>query len=41
VRVLERKGPERRRDFVQDVTAAPPAENINTKPDESFFVTGA
>jgi hypothetical protein len=41
VRVLERKGPERRRDFVQDVTAAPPAEAINTKPDERFFVTGA
>jgi hypothetical protein len=41
VRVLERKGPERRRDFVQDVTASPLPENINTKPDESFFVTGA
>ncbi len=37
VRVLERKGPERRREFVQDVTAAAPAEAINTKPDESFF----
>jgi len=41
VRVLERKGPERRRDFVQDVTAAAPAEAINTKPDESFFVAEA
>jgi hypothetical protein len=41
VRVVERKGPERRREFVQDVTAEVPPENINTKPDESFFVTGA
>lgn len=41
VRVVERKGPERRREFVQDVTADVPPENINTKPDENFFVTGA
>jgi hypothetical protein len=41
VRVVERKGPERRREFVQDVTAEVPAEKINSKPDESFFVTGA
>src|SRR6266852_2575818 len=41
VRVIERKGPERRREFVQDVTAAVAPEKINTKPDESFFVTGA
>jgi hypothetical protein len=41
VRVLERKGPERRREFVQDVTAQVAPEKINTKPDESFFVTGA
>jgi hypothetical protein len=41
VRVVERKGPERRREFVQDVTADIPPEKINTKPDESFFVTGA
>jgi hypothetical protein len=41
VRVVERKGPERRREFVQDVTAEVPQEQINTKPDESFFVTGA
>jgi len=41
VRQVERKGPERRREFVQDVTAEVPAEKINTKPDESFFVTGA
>jgi len=37
VRVIERKGPECRRDFVQDVT-----ENIaDKKPDEKFFVTEA
>ena len=41
VRVLERKGPERRREFVQDVTTTVPPEKINSKPDESFFVTGA
>src|ERR1700727_192544 len=41
VRVVERKGPERRREFVQDVTADVPPEKINTKPDESFFVAGA
>ena len=41
VRVIERKGPERRREFVQDVTAQVAPEKINTKPDESFFVTGA
>ena len=41
VRVLERKGPERRRDFVQDVTSATPPESINTKPDESFFAAEA
>jgi hypothetical protein len=41
VRVVERKGPERRREFVKDVTADVPEEKINSKPDESFFVTGA
>ena len=41
VRVVERKGPERRREFVQDVTAGVEAEKISTKPDESFFVAGA
>jgi hypothetical protein len=41
VRQLERKGPERRREFVQDVTAEPSPENIDNKPDEKFFVTGA
>jgi hypothetical protein len=41
VRVVERKGPERRREFVQDVTADVTAEKTNAKPEESFFVTGA
>jgi hypothetical protein len=41
VRVVERKGPERRREFVQDVTAEVPPETINTKPDEKFFEAGA
>ncbi len=42
VRVIERKGrPERRREFVQDVTADIPPEQVNTQPDESFFVTNA
>ena len=37
VRVIERKGPERRRDFVEDVTA----DVANKKPDDKFFVTEA
>ncbi len=41
VRVVERKGPERRREFVQDVTAGVDAEKVNTRPDESFFVAEA
>ena len=41
VRAVERKGPERRREFVQDVTAEVAPEKVDTKPDESFFVTGA
>ena len=41
VRQVERKGPERRREFVQDVTAAVAPEKVDTKPDEKFFVTGA
>lgn len=41
VRQVERKGPERRREFVQDVTAEIAPERIDTKPDEKFFVTGA
>lgn len=40
IRVIERKGPERRREFVQDVTAEA-AEQIDPKPEEKFFVTGA
>ena len=46
VRVVERKGqPERRREFVQDVTASALPDKAETKPDpkseEKFFVTGA
>ena len=41
VRVIERKGPERRREFAQDVTADIPPEQVDSKPDENFFVTGA
>lgn len=41
VRAVERRGPERRREFVQDVTAGVSAAKINTKPDETFFVAGA
>ena len=41
VRVIERKGPERRREFVQDVAANPALEKPDSKPEESFFVTGA
>ena len=53
VRVIERKGPERRREFVQDVTAdvAPPKagnkqgdqreSQEEDKQEEKFFVTGA
>jgi hypothetical protein len=43
VRVVERKGPERRREFVQDVTAAaaPATEKMDTKTDEKFFVAKA
>jgi len=40
VRVVEHKGPERRREFVQDVTA-PAANKPEKKPEEKFFVTGA
>src|SRR5271170_838725 len=40
VRVVERKGPERRRDFVQDVTADV-APKVEKKLDERAFVTGA
>jgi hypothetical protein len=41
VRVVERKGPERRREFVQDVTAGVAPDKAETKRDEQFFVTGA
>jgi hypothetical protein len=41
VRVIERKGQERRRDFVQDVTADVNPDKPDTKPEENFFVTGA
>src|SRR5580704_15208617 len=41
VRIVERKGPERRRDFVQDVTADASPDNVDRKPDENFFVTNA
>jgi hypothetical protein len=41
VRAIERKGPERRREFVQDVTAEASAEKTEQKPDEKFLVTGA
>jgi hypothetical protein len=42
VRQVDRKGqPERRREFVQDVTAEPSPDKIDNKPDEKFFVTGA
>jgi hypothetical protein len=40
VRVIERKGPERRREFVQDV-AGDATPQTETKQDEKFFVTGA
>jgi hypothetical protein len=41
VRVLERKGPERRREFVQDVTAEPAPDKIDTRPAEEFFTAQA
>jgi len=40
VRVVERKGPERRREFVQDVTASAAGARINAKPESNFFVAG-
>ncbi len=42
VRQVERKGqPERRRDFVQDVTADISPAQVDTKPDESYFEKSA
>jgi hypothetical protein len=41
VRVLEHKGRERRREFVEDVTAVATTNHPDTKPHEEFSVTGA
>jgi hypothetical protein len=41
VRVIERKGPERRREFVQDVTGNATPTQAESRQDEKFFVTGA
>jgi hypothetical protein len=41
VRVIERKGPERRREFVQDVAADARPNKPDNSQDEKFFVTGA
>jgi hypothetical protein len=43
VRVVERKGPERRREFVQDVTAAavPATDTMDTRTDEKSFAARA
>jgi hypothetical protein len=41
VRVVEHKGKERRREFVQDVNADIAAHKPDRKPDEQFFTTGA
>ena len=41
VRVIERKGPERRRENVQDVADGAGPDKLERKPDENFFVTGA
>ena len=41
VRVLDRKGPERRREFVQDVTADAGAAKTEEQPEEKSFVAGA
>jgi len=41
VRVIERKGPERRREFVQDVTGNATPTQAEPRQDEKFFVTGA
>jgi hypothetical protein len=40
VRVIERKGPERRRDFVQDVTADVAPRKPDTKQDEKSLAAG-
>jgi hypothetical protein len=41
VRVIERKGPERRREFAQDVAGNGIVSETQTKADDKFFVTGA
>lgn len=41
VRQMDRKGPERRREFVQDVAASVESEPVKAKKDENYFVTGA
>ena len=41
VRVIERKGPERRRDFVQDVTENVASNKLDSKPDEKSFAAEA
>src|SRR5580658_5463359 len=41
VRLIEHKGPERRREFVQDVTAVAASIKSQGNQDEKFFVTGA
>ncbi len=41
VRVIERKGPERRREFVQDVTGNATPTQAEPRQVEKFFVTGA
>jgi|SRR5579871_2112064 len=41
VRTIERKGPERRREFAQDVLGDAEPQKGESKPDEQFFVTGA
>lgn len=41
VRVLERKGHERRRDFVQDVAGDAAVNKVEGKPERNFFVTEA
>jgi hypothetical protein len=41
VRVVERDGPERRREFAQDVTADGAADETKVKSEESFFAAEA
>jgi hypothetical protein len=41
VRVVEHTGPERRREFVQDVAADGMPDEIEAKPEENSFTAGA